>query len=92
MGRNVNALLTNRSGLSMVANCPPVLDITCTLRSGCTRNLGEFLRTRFSININLKVVVYFVAECLHKHWQSEDDPVPYGDVCARYEKSYRFGL
>jgi hypothetical protein len=32
------------------------------------------------MNQEPKVVARFVAECLHKHWQSVDDPVPYGDV------------
>jgi hypothetical protein len=34
----------------------------------------------YSINDELKVVTPFVTECLHKHWQSEDDPVSYEDV------------
>jgi hypothetical protein len=30
----------------------------------------------------------FVAECLHKHWQSVDDPVPYGDVHDTFSSDY----
>jgi hypothetical protein len=32
------------------------------------------------LNLEPKVVARFVAERLHARWQSEDDPVPFGDV------------
>jgi hypothetical protein len=34
------------------------------------------------MNQEPKMVARFVAECLHKHWQSVDDPVPYGDAVS----------
>jgi hypothetical protein len=34
------------------------------------------------------VVVCFVAECLHARWQSEDDPVPFGDVHDTFLSDY----
>jgi hypothetical protein len=40
------------------------------------------------MNQDPKVVACFVAECLHKHWQSVDDPVPYGDVHDTFSSDY----
>jgi hypothetical protein len=40
------------------------------------------------MNQEPKVVARFVAECLHKHWQSVDDPVPYGDVHDTFSSDY----
>jgi hypothetical protein len=34
------------------------------------------------------VVARFVAECLNRHWQSVDDPVPYGDVHDTFSSDY----
>jgi hypothetical protein len=46
------------------------------------RKVPEFM------NQEPKVVARFVAECLHKHWQSVDDPVPYGDVHDNFSSDY----
>jgi hypothetical protein len=35
-----------------------------------------------------KVVARFVAECLHKQWESVDDPVCYGDVHDSFSSDY----
>jgi hypothetical protein len=40
------------------------------------------------MNQEPKVVARFVAECWHKHWQSVDDPVPYGDVHDTFPSDY----
>jgi hypothetical protein len=54
------------------------LGISCSLQSGSlTREPGKV--SKF-VNQEPKVVAPFVAECLHIHWQSEDDPLPYGNV------------
>jgi hypothetical protein len=46
------------------------------------RKVPEFM------NQEPKVVARFVAECLHKHWQSVDDPVPYGDLHDTFSSDY----
>jgi hypothetical protein len=40
------------------------------------------------MNHEPKVVARFVAECLHKDWQSVDDPVTYGDVLDTFFSDY----
>jgi hypothetical protein len=48
----------------------------------------EPLKVPEFMNQEPKVVARFVAECLHKHWQSVDDPVPYGDVHDTFSSDY----
>jgi hypothetical protein len=40
------------------------------------------------MNQEPKVVARFVAECLHKRCQSEDDAIPYGDVRDTFSSDY----
>jgi hypothetical protein len=66
----------------MVLPCDPSNPICSHGSCYYARKVPEFM------NQEPKVVARFVAECLHKHWQSVDDPVPYGDVHDTFSSDY----
>jgi hypothetical protein len=71
----------------MVVNGFLILGIICSLvirvfKTPEPRKVPEFM------NQEPNAVARFVAECLHKHWQSVDDAVPYGDVHDTFSSDY----